>query len=213
MPPIVSVIGNSKSGKTTVIEKLVQELNSRGYLVATIKHIPQGVNFDEPGKDSWRHIQAGSKATAVSSPDKVVLIKSVKQDAGLDEATYLLGEGYDIILAEGFKQGNAPKIEVHRKDGGPLLRDIKKLIGIVTDEPLETKARQFSFDDVDTLVDLLEKGFIEPQKERISLHINNIPITLTTFPRQIITNMLLAMASCLKGVGEIKSLRIFLKKG
>ncbi len=212
MPPIVSVIGKSKSGKTTLIEKLVQELKSRGYRVATIKHIPQGVNFDEPGKDSWRHIQAGSKATAVSSPDKIVLIKPVNQDASLDEVAHLLGEDYDIILTEGFKQGNAPKIEVHRKDAGSLLKDIKKLIAIVTDEPLETKARQFSFDDVNRLVDLLEKGFIKPQAERISLYVNNTSITLTAFPKQIITNVLLAMVSCLKGVGEIKNLQIFLRK-
>ena len=213
MPPIVSVIGKSKSGKTTLIEKLIQELKLRGYRVATIKHTPQGVNFDEPGKDSWRHIQAGSEATAVSSPDKVLLIKPVDQDANLDEVVYLLGEDYDIILAEGFKQGNAPKIEVHRKDAGPPLRDIKKLIGIVTDELLETKARQFSTDGIKDIADLLEKGFIKPQKERISLHVNNTPITLTAFPMQIISNVLLAMASCLKGAGEIKNLQIFLKKG
>ena len=212
MPPIVSVIGNSESGKTTLIEKLVQELKSRGYRVATIKHIPQGFSFDEPGKDSWRHIQAGSEATVISSPDKIVMIKPVAQDSALDEVVHLLGEDYDIILAEGFKRGSAPKIEVHRK-GAPLLKDIKKLIGIVTDEPLETKARQFSFDDVNSLVDLLEKGFIKPQKERISLYINNTPIPLTSFPKQIITNVLLAMASCLRGVGEIRNLQIFFKKG
>ena len=212
MPPIVSVIGKSKSGKTTLIEKLVQELKSRGCRVATIKHTPQGLDFDKAGKDSWRHIQAGSEATATSSPDKVVMIKPVDQDATLDKVAYLLGEDYDIILTEGFKRGNAPKIEVHHKGAGPPLEGIKKLIGIVTDEPLETKARQFSFDDINTLVDLLEKGFIKPHAERISLHINNIPIILTTFPKQIITNVLLAMASCLKGVGEIKSLQIFLKK-
>jgi molybdopterin-guanine dinucleotide biosynthesis protein B len=213
MPPTVSIIGKSKSGKTTLIEKLVQELKSRGYRVATIKHIPQGASFDEVGKDSWRHIQAGSEATAISSPDKVVLIKPVTQDASLYEVAYLLGEDYDIILAEGFKQGNTPKIEVHRKDAGPPLRDIKKLIGIVTDEPLETKARQFSTDGIKDITDLLEKGFIKAQAERISLHVNNMPITLTTFPKQIISNVLLAMVSCLKGVGEIKSLQIFLKKG
>jgi len=212
MPPIVSVIGNSKSGKTTLIEKLVQELKSRGYRVATIKHTPQGVNFDEAGKDSWRHIQAGSEAIAISSPDKIVMIKPVAQDATLDEIARLLGEDYDIILAEGFKQGNAPKIEVHRRDAGPLLKDIKKLIGIVTDEPLETKARQFPTDDIKDIADLLEKGFIKPQKERLSLHINNIPITLTTFPKQIISSVLLAMASCLKDVGEVRNLQIFLKK-
>ena len=212
MPPIVSVIGKSKSGKTTLIEKLVQELKSRGYRVATIKHIPQGVSFDEPGKDSWRHIQAGSEATAISCPDKVVVIKPVGQDAALDEVAYLLGEDYDIILAEGFKQGNAPKIEVHRKDAGPPLKDIKKLFAVVTDEPLETKARQFSFDDINGLVDLLEKGFIKPQKERVSLYVNNAPVPLIPFPEQIISNVLLAIVSCLKGIGEIRSLQVFLKR-
>jgi molybdopterin-guanine dinucleotide biosynthesis protein B len=212
MPPVVSIVGKSKSGKTTLIEKLVQELKSRGYRVATIKHIPQGVNFDEPGKDSWRHIQAGSEATALSSPDKIVLVKPVAQEATIDEVAGLLGEDYNIILAEGFKRGGAPKIEVHRKDGGALIEGLKKLIAIVTDEPLESRARQFSPEDTGALADLLEKGFIKPQKERISLYVNNIPITLTLFPRQIMTNVVLALASCLKGVGEIRNLKIFVKK-
>jgi len=213
MPPIISIVGKSKSGKTTLIEKLVKELKSRSYRVATIKHVPQGVNFDEPGKDSWRHIQAGSEATAVSSPDKIVLVKPVTHEATIDEVASLLGEDYDIILAEGFKQANTPKIEVHRKQAGLTLKGLKKLIAIVTDEPLETRARQFSPEDTSALADLLEEGFIKPQKERISLYVNNIPITLTSFPRQIITNVVLAMASCLKGVGEIRSLKIFMKKG
>jgi molybdopterin-guanine dinucleotide biosynthesis protein B len=213
MPPVVSIVGKSKSGKTTIIEKLVRELKSRGYRVATIKHIPQGVDFDEPGKDSWRHIQAGSEATAVSSPDKVVLIKPVIQESTIDGVVSLLGEDYDIILAEGFKQGGTPKIEVHRKDGGTLIEGVKKLVAIVTDEPLETRARQLSPEDIGALADLLEKGFIKPQRERISLYVNNIPITLTLFPRQIVTNVVLAMASCLKGVGEIRNLKIFVKRG
>jgi molybdopterin-guanine dinucleotide biosynthesis protein B len=212
MPPVVSIVGKSKSGKTTVIENLVQELKSRGYRVATIKHIPQGVDFDEPGKDSWRHIQAGSEATAVSSPGKIVFIKPVVQECTIDEVASLLGEDYDIILTEGFKQGSTPKIEVHRKDSGSTLKGLKKQIAIVTDEPLETKARQFSPEDIVALADLLEKGFIKPQKERISLYVNNTPVTLTLFPRQIITNVLLAMASCLKGIGEIRNLKIFVRK-
>ena len=212
MPPVVSIVGKSESGKTTFIEKLIKELKSRGYQVATTKHVPEAVNFDESGTDSWRHIQAGSVATAVSSSEKVVLIKPVAQEATIDEVVSFLGEDYDIILAEGFKQGGAPKIEVHRKDGGALIEGIKKLIAVVTDEPLETRARQFSPEDTGALADLLEKGFIKPQKERISLYVNNIPITLTLFPRQIITNVVLAIASCLKGVGEIRNLKIFVKK-
>ena len=213
MPPIISIVGKSKSGKTALIEKLIGELKSRGYRVATIKHTPQGMTFDEPDKDSWRHIQAGSEATAITSPDKMVLIKPIAQDVTLGEIVRFFGEDYDIILAEGFKQDDAPKIEVHRKEVGPPLTSIRKLIAIVTDEPLETKTRQFSLQDVKGLADLLEEGFIKPQGERTSLYINNVPIVLTTWPKEVITNVILAMASCLKGVGEVRSLELFLRRG
>ena len=213
MPPIVSIVGKSKSGKTALIEKLIGELKSRGYRVATIKHTPQGMTFDEPDKDSWRHIQAGSEATAITSPDKMVLIKPIAQDVTLGEIVRFFGEDYDIILAEGFKQDDAPKIEVHRKEVGPPLTSIRKLIAIVTDEPLETKTRQFPWQDIKGLADLLEEGFIKPQGERTSLYINNVPIVLTTWPKEVITNVILAMASCLKGVGEVRSLDLFLRRG
>ncbi|MFC1941307.1 molybdopterin-guanine dinucleotide biosynthesis protein B [Chloroflexota bacterium] len=211
MPPIVSIIGNSKSGKTTLIEKLIRELKSRGYQVATIKHT-QEMTLDQPNKDSWRHLQAGSKATIISAQDRIALLKPVTPDYTLDEIVRLFGEDYDIILTEGFKQSNAPKIEVHRSEAGPPLSDIKKLIAIATDEPLETKTRQFSLDDIKGLADLLEEGFIKPQSEQLSLYVNNTPITLSAFPRESITNVLLAMVSSLKGVGVVKSLEIFLKK-
>ncbi|MBI4283172.1 MAG: molybdopterin-guanine dinucleotide biosynthesis protein B [Chloroflexi bacterium] len=164
MSSIVSIVGSSKSGKTTLIEKLIRELKVRGYRVATVKHTPHGMSFDEPDKDSWRHLQAGSEATVISSPERVVLIKPVASDATLDEIASLLGEDYDIILAEGFKQGGAPKIEVHRRETGlPPLSNLKRLIAIATDEPLATETRQFSVDDVKGLADLLEVGFIKPQ--------------------------------------------------
>ena len=213
MPPIVSIVGRAKSGKTTLIEKLIEELKSRGYRVATIKHASQGMTFDEPDKDSWRHIQAGSEATAVTSPDRVVLIKPVAEEATLDEIVPLFGEDYDIILAEGFKRGDAPKIEVYRREVGLPLNNVKKLIAIVSDEPLETKARQFSLEDVKGLADLLEEGFIRPQQERLSLYVNKIPISLSSFPKGMVTNIILAIVSSLKGVGKVRSLEIFLRRG
>jgi len=212
MPPIVSIVGKTKSGKTTLMEELIRELKSRGYRVGTIKHAPQGMTFDEPDKDSWRHIQAGSEATAINSPDKVVLIKPVTKALTLDEMARLFGEDCDIILTEGFKQGDAPKIEVHRREVGSPLNAVKKLIAIATDESLETKTRQFSLQDIKGLADFLEKGFIKPQRERISLYINNTSVPLSSFPKKIITDVLLAMASSLKGVRGVKSLDISLRK-
>ncbi|MBL7209140.1 MAG: molybdopterin-guanine dinucleotide biosynthesis protein MobB, partial [Dehalococcoidia bacterium] len=118
----------------------------------------------------------------------------------------------DIILAEGFKQSSAPKIEVHRKEAAPPLSSIRKLIAIATDEPLEIKTRQFLLQDITGLADLLENGFIKPQRERISIYVNDNPISLTVFPKNIITNTLVAMVSSLKGIGNITSLEIFLRK-
>ena len=82
----------------------------------------------------------------------------------------------------------------------------------MTDEQLETETRQFSFDDVESLTDLLEDGFIKPQRERISFYVNNVAVTLSHFPREIITKILMAMASSLKGVDEVSSIDISLRK-
>jgi molybdopterin-guanine dinucleotide biosynthesis protein B len=212
MPPVVSIVGKSESGKTTLLEKLLKELKARGYRVATVKHTAEKLSFDEPGKDSWRHIQAGSEATLISSPDKVVLIKPTRTTISLEEIVRLIGEDYDIILTEGFKVSDAPKIEVHRQQAGPPLAAVKRLIAIATDEPLEGKARQFSLEDAKGLADLLEKGFIQPQRERVALYVNQKPIVLTTFPKQIVANVLMALASSLKGVKKIKSLEFWLRK-
>jgi molybdopterin-guanine dinucleotide biosynthesis protein MobB len=163
MPPIVSIVGKSNSGKTTLIEALISELKSRGYRIATIKHSVHSLDFDKPDKDSWRHIQAGSDATTVVSPDQVVLIKQVNEEPDLNNIARLLGEDYDIILAEGFKQSSAPKLEVHRKAVGPPFNHIKNLIAIATDEPLKTKIRQFYLQDIKGLADLLESNFIKPK--------------------------------------------------
>lgn len=212
MPPVVSIMGKSEPARTDVIERLIHELKSRGYRVATLKHTPQRSSFERVAKDSWRYIEAGSEATVVTSTHSLVLVKPTSQDTPLEEIVRLLGEDYDIIFAEGFKRADTPRIETHRKGAGTPIKNIKRIVATVTDEPLETRARQFSFDDYKRLADLLERGFIKPQKERLSLYVDNAPVPLTLFPKQIITNVLVAMASCLKGVREITSLQVFLRK-
>ncbi|MFC1871859.1 molybdopterin-guanine dinucleotide biosynthesis protein B [Chloroflexota bacterium] len=212
MPPLVSIVGKSETGKTTLIEKLIRELRTRGYRVATIKHVPENLSFDEPEKDSWRHIQAGSQATAISSTERLVIIKPVSPALDIEQIAHHIGEEYDIVLAEGFKESNAPKIEVHRKAVGPPLSAVKKLVAIVTDEPLTTKTRQFSPEDAKGIIDLIEQGFIKPQGKRILLYVNNYPVPLTLFPKKFITSTILSMISALKGTGKVKSAEIYLRQ-
>ena len=212
MPPVVSIVGKSETGKTTFLEKLIRELTSRGHRVATIKHTHHDQAFAPPGKDTLRHLQAGSETTVLTAPNGVSIVKPFKQQPNIDDVARLLGDDYDIVLTEGFSRGEAPKIEVHRKGVGTLLKTATKRFAIVTDEPLDTKVRQFDIDDVKGVADLLEEGFINPNKERLTLFVNNTPIPLSEYPRGIMTNVILGMAAALKGVGEVKTLQLFLKR-
>ena len=86
MPAVLSIVGRSKVGKTTFLEKLVPEIKSRGYLVGTIKHDAHDhFEIDHKGKDSWRHREAGAQAVAISSPTRFALVKTVKKE--LDVST------------------------------------------------------------------------------------------------------------------------------
>jgi molybdopterin-guanine dinucleotide biosynthesis protein B len=160
MPPVISIVGKSSTGKTTFLEKLIRELAGRHYRVATIKHSHHAISFDQPNKDSWRHAKAGAAATMVSSTTEIQIIKPVPRELTIEELASHLGADYDIILSEGFSRGNAPKVEIHRKDAGPLLETANNLFAVVTDEPLDTDAAQFSHDDVKGVADLLVERFI-----------------------------------------------------
>ena len=142
----------------------------------------------------------------------MALIKRVESEASLSEFAEQFFSDMDIVLTEGFKSRDKPKIEVYRREVGPPFGAVSKLMAIVTDDPLKTKTRQFSPQDVKGLTDLLEQGFIKPQRERLTLYINNAPITLSTFPKKIIGNVLLAMVSSLKGVSEVRSLDISIRR-
>ena len=160
MSAVISFVGRSNSGKTTLLESLIGELKQRGHSVAAIKHSVHDLELDHPGKDSWRFAGAGSDAVVLGSPKKVVLIKRVDREATLEDLLKLIGDDYELILVEGFKDSNTPKIEVHREVLGGLVCSPEKLFAVVTDEPLNVSVPQFSFGQSVALVDLIEQRFL-----------------------------------------------------
>jgi molybdopterin-guanine dinucleotide biosynthesis adapter protein len=164
-PPVVAVVGPSNSGKTTLVEKLLSELSARGYRVASVKHAPQESSVDLPGSDTWRHLQAGSAATALYAPDKLVLMYPDPGELTTADLARRFGAGFDLLLAEGFKQDPAPKIEVHRKGHAAPLEGIGNRIAVATDEPLPFEVPQFGLEDVGGLVDLIRRVVIDPARE------------------------------------------------
>lgn len=116
MIPIVSVVGKSDSGKTTLLEKLIPILTARGFRIAVIKHDAHSFEIDHEGKDSWRHKQAGAAVTVISSPGKLAMVADTDHDHSLSEIRDALIRDVDLILSEGYKRETHPKIEVYRSE-------------------------------------------------------------------------------------------------
>ncbi len=160
--PIVSIVGKSNSGKTTLLEKMISELVGRGYRIATIKHNKHGFNMDHEGKDSYRHKKAGAQMTVVSSPHQLALVQDVDHDHSFEEIRDKFITGVDIILTEGFKVNDYPKIEVYRSELKRELISKKEdgLIALAADVHMTIGVPCFDINDAKTIVDYLEKEFL-----------------------------------------------------
>lgn len=159
--PIISVVGKSGSGKTTFLEKLLPELKRRGYQVAIVKHDIHGFEIDHPGKDTWRHAQAGADAVVISSPRRIAVIQRLEEEMSLDEiANYV--QTADIIITEGYKRGNKPKIEISRRARSTeLMCHQEELIAIITDQRFHLNVPHFDLDDATGVADLIEVKFLK----------------------------------------------------
>jgi molybdopterin-guanine dinucleotide biosynthesis protein B len=157
--PVVAIVGRSKTGKTTLIEKIIHELKTRheNIRIATVKNTLHKADFDIQGKDTWRHMRAGSEATALSSADSIMIVKKKTGADDLNEILRFFDNDFDLIIVEGYKESNLPKIEVHRKEKGSALSNLTELLAVATDEKLETSARQISLNDIIGIVDIIEK--------------------------------------------------------
>ena len=214
MHPIISIVGRSNSGKTTLLEGLIPILKERGYRVAVVKHAMEDVEVDTVNKDTWRFSQAGSELSAINSINRLAVFKYAENDFSPAELSHFISWDYDLILTEGFKQSNYPKIEVHHKgQEKDLVSPPGQLLAVVTDEPLKTQAPQFSKDELQKLADLIEKTILAQQeKDDVDLLVNGICLPLNQSTKNLLTRTLVAMASGLNGIRDIKSLHISLRR-
>ena len=164
MIPIVSIVGKSNSGKTTLLEKIIADLVHRGYRVATIKHNRHGFNIDHEGKDSYRHKKAGAHTTVVSSPHQLALVQDVDHDHSFEEIREKFISGADIILTEGFKVNDYPKIEVFRSELKRELISKKEdgLVAVATNVSLDIDVPCLDLNDPKTVADFIEFHFLKP---------------------------------------------------
>jgi len=137
---VVSFAGYSGSGKTTLVEQLIGCLRVRGLRVSVVKHAHHDFDVDTPGKDSWRHREAGAFEVVVASNQRLVLQRQFEKSTQLS-VHHLLAEvydGVDWVLVEGFKQSDLLKVEVWREDSKQTVRYIEDdfVVAIATDSPM-----------------------------------------------------------------------------
>ena len=166
MNKIVAIIGKKKSGKTTLIENIIPLLKKKKYRVVSIKHSTHSFVIDTEKKDTWRHFRSGADAVIISSPSKLALIERLSAERNIDDLIELYREPYDLVIAEGFKSRNKPKIEVARKELSEELiaEDDPFLIAVVTDIDREFRVPRFSLEDYTKIANFIEKKIILREK-------------------------------------------------
>jgi molybdopterin-guanine dinucleotide biosynthesis protein B len=163
--PIVSIVGKSDSGKTTFLEKLIAELTSRGWRVATVKHHAHSEDdVDIAGKDSWRHRQAGAAISVVASATQLGIVRELTRELTLDEIAEAIGDDVDLILTEGYKRAGRNRIEVSRVErSDTLVCEAGEAIAVVTDNEAFDPFGMclFGLDEADAVADFIEERFLD----------------------------------------------------
>jgi len=170
MDRIVSVVGWHNAGKTTVVEGLVKELKGRGLRVATIKHTREEIRLDTPGTDTWRFAQAGSDLVIIAGAEGTYSWERRDTEEDLETLLTRVPADVDLVIAEGYKQANTPKIEVRRKEtGAEPVRGNGPLLAVVTDAKDAGEATPvYSFEELPALVDMLVKSGLVADSLRVS---------------------------------------------
>ena len=136
---VVGFAGYSGSGKTSLIEQVIPALRLRGLRVSVVKHAHHRFEIDQPGKDTWRHRQAGAVEVVAVSSQRLVLMREFETpgDVKVHQALAALDADVDWVLVEGFKHANLTKLEVWRQAAGKPVcyPDDPFVVGIITDSP------------------------------------------------------------------------------
>lgn len=155
---IYGVVGWKNAGKTGLMERLVGEICARGFSVSTIKHAHHVFDVDHPGKDSYRHRQAGAREVLLASRKRFALMHELRDQ---DEPTLgeLLGKlaPVDLVLIEGYKRDAHAKIEAFRGVTGNALiaQDDPTIRAIASDTPLEVNRPVFDLNDTKRIAEFI----------------------------------------------------------
>lgn len=209
MPCLIAFIGRHDSGKTTIIRKVVTELNVRGYTTGVIKSTHHNIDFHPPGRDTSLYRQDGIECVAVTGPEELAAF----QDAGtdpLERTIFRLFPCMDIVLLEGFKHHAAvPKIEVAVNTGPCLYREVNKVKAVITQAGVKG-IKVLDPDRTRELVDFLEYAFIREymKEDEVVVFIGNRRLPMKYFIKNALKGLILGFLKALKFTQGAKKIDI-----
>ena len=154
---VYGVIGWKNSGKTSLMERLVAEIAGRGLSVSTVKHVHHAVDLDQPGKDTFRHRQAGAREVVLASADRLAILVEHRGPEPELPAVLARLAPVDLVLVEGYKRDAHPKVEVWRAETGqPLIQPGDPLVrAVATDEGLALPVPVLDLNDTVAIADFI----------------------------------------------------------
>ncbi len=160
--PVLSVVGRSNSGKTTLIVRLLPWLTARGWRVGTIKHDVHGFTMDHEGKDTYRHFEAGADRVLIAGTGELAFRQRAPEAQEREALVARFFDGVNMVITEGYKTGDWPKVEVLRSERSrhSLCLGDATLRALVTDVPGDYPVPVFDLEDVDGLGRWIEETFL-----------------------------------------------------
>ena len=154
---VYGVIGWKNSGKTSLMERLVAEITGRGFSVSTVKHVHHAVDLDQPGKDTFRHRQAGAREVLLASADRLAILVEHRGPEPELPAVLARLAPIDLVLVEGYKRDAHLKVEVWREETGqPLIQPGDPLVrAVATDAALTLPVPVLDLNDTGAVADFI----------------------------------------------------------
>jgi molybdopterin-guanine dinucleotide biosynthesis protein B len=190
---VIGFYGESNTGKTTIIVKIIEQLVKERYAVATIKNTDKNVNIDTEGKDTWKHQHAGAKLVSLSSLNETDFMINKRMDVNNIVDIIFACEPVDIVLVEGARNLNIPKIKIG------------------SGENRDNTIMQYQ-DDFKEVIKIIKKEIDKKKKKHdVRIMVNGKKVALSEFTEEIIKNTLVGMLSSLKGIDQINEVEIHLR--